>query len=129
MANANEDLVNKAYGLFTKGDMDSLRGLFTDDFVHHIPGTSQVAGDHKGPDAAIALYGKLFELSGGTFSVDLKGTKSDGDKVAATHHATAQRDGKKLDQDQVLTFTVDGDKLTRIDDVNSDQAAYDDFWG
>jgi hypothetical protein len=129
MASANEDLVNKAYGFFGKGDMDSLKKLMTDDFVHHIPGKSQVAGDHKGPDAAIAFYGKLFELSGGTFSVDLKGTKSDGDKVAATHHASAERDGKKLDQDQVLTFTVTGDKLSRIEDANSDQAAYDDFWG
>ena len=129
MANANEDLVKKGYGLFTKGDMDTLRTLFADDFVHHTPGKSQIAGDHKGPDAAIALYGKLFELSGGTFAVDLKSTKSDGDTVAATHHATAEREGKKLDQDVVLTFTIKGDKMARIDEAPGDQAAFDDFWG
>lgn len=129
MANANEDLVKRGYGLFTKGDMDSLRTLFTDDFVHNMPGKSQIAGEHKGPDAAIALYGKLFELSGGTFSVDLKETLSDGDKVAATHHASAEREGKKLDQDEVLTFTVKGDKLARLDEAPGDQAAFDNFWG
>ncbi len=129
MANANEDLVRRAYDLFTKGDMATLRTLFTNDFVHHIPGKSQVAGDHQGPDGAIALYGKLFELSGGTFAVDLKGLKSDGDTVTSTHHATAEREGKKLDQDQVLTFTIKGDKMARLDEAPGDQAAYDDFWG
>lgn len=129
MANANEDLVKKGYELFTKGDMDSLRTLFTDDFVHNTPGKSQVSGDHNGPDAAIALYGKLFELSGGTFAVELKGLKSDGDKVVATHHATAEREGKKLDQDEDLTFTIKGDKMARLDEAPSDQSAYDAFWG
>src|SRR5438034_4053245 len=83
MANPNEDVVERGYELFTAGDMDGLKKLFTPDFVHHTPGTSQVAGDHEGPDAAIALYGKYFELSGGTLKVELKSMKSDGDKVAA----------------------------------------------
>jgi ketosteroid isomerase-like protein len=129
MANQNEDVVQDGYKLFSAGDMDGLKKLFTPDFVHHIPGSSQIAGDYNGPDAAIGLYGKLFELSGGTFKVDLKGTKSDGDTVAATHHATAERDGQKLDQDQVLNFTVKDGKLARIDEQPSDQAAYDAFWG
>jgi len=129
MANQNEDLVNDGYKLFSAGDMDGLKKLFTADFVHHVPGKSQLAGDYDGPDAALGLYGKLFELSGGTFKVDLKGMKSDGDKVVATHHATAERDGQKLDQDQVLDFTVKDGKLARIDEEPEDQAAYDAFWG
>ena len=129
MANANEDLVKKGYDIFTKGDMDTLKTMFTGDFVHNMPGKSQLAGDHKGPDSAVALYGKLFELSGGTFSVDLKGVKSDGDKVMATHHATAEREGKKLDQDEVLTFTIKGDKMARLDEAPGNQSAWDDFWG
>jgi ketosteroid isomerase-like protein len=129
MANSNEDVVKDGYKLFSAGDMDGLKKMFTPDFVHHIPGKSQIAGDYNGPDAAIGLYGKLFELSGGTFKVDLKGTTSDGDKVAATHHSTGERGGEKLDQDQVLDFTVKDGKLARIDEQPSDQAAYDAFWG
>jgi ketosteroid isomerase-like protein len=129
MADSNEDVVKHGYELFSAGDMDSLKKLFTPDFVHHIPGKSQVAGDHNGPDAAIALYGKLFELSGGTFKADLKSTKSDGDKVAATHQSTGERGDNKLDQQQVLTFTVKDGKLARIDEQPSDQVAYDAFWG
>jgi ketosteroid isomerase-like protein len=129
MANENEDVVKQGYELFTAGDMDGLKKIFTPDFVHSTPGNSQVSGNYEGPDAAIGLYGKLFELSGGTFKVDLKSVKADGDKVAATHQATAERDDKKLDQQEVLTFTVKDGKLARLDEKPSDQAAYDDFWG
>jgi uncharacterized protein len=129
MANENEEVVRQGYDLFTSGDMDGLKKMFTPDFVHHTPGSSQIAGDHNGPDGAIALYGKLFELSGGTLNVDLKSLKADGDKVAATQQTTAERGGKKLDQQEVLTFTVKDGKMARLDEQPSDQAAFDDFWG
>ena len=83
---------------------------------------------HKGPDAAIALYGKFFELSGGTLKVDAKSFKTDGDTVAVTQQSTAERGGKKLDQSEVLTFKVKDGKMARLDEAPSDQAAYDDFW-
>lgn len=129
MANSNEDVVRDGYKLFSAGDMDGLKKIFTSDFVHHMPGSSQLAGDYNSPDAAIGLYGKLFELSGGTFKVDLKGTKADGDKVVATHQATAERGGQKLDQSEDLTFTVQDGKLARLDEQPSDQSAFDAFWG
>ena len=126
---SNEDVVKKGYEAFTSGDMDSLKKMFTDDFVHHVPGSSQIAGDHNGPDGAIALYGKLFELSGGTLNVDAKSFKADGDTVAVTQQTTAERGGKKLDQSEVLTFKVKDGKMARLDEAPSDQSAYDDFWG
>jgi ketosteroid isomerase-like protein len=126
---SNEEVVRDGYAAFTSGDMDTLKTMFTSDFVHHVAGSSQLAGDHKGPDGAIALYGRLFELSGGTLKVELEGLKSDGDKVEATHRATAAREGKSLDQPEVMTFTVKDGKMARLDEQPSNQAAFDEFWG
>ena len=125
----NEDVVKKAYANFGAGDMDGLKEMLTDDFVHHRSGTSQLAGDHKGPDAALASYAKMFEISNGSMRVELKSLESSGDKVIATHQCTAEAGGKKLDQEQVLTFTVRDGKLAHIDEEFADQDAYDDFWG
>jgi len=125
----NEDVVRQGYDLFSKGDMDNLKKLFTADFVHHVPGKSQLAGDHMGPDGAVGLYGRFFELSGGTMKVDLESVKGDGDQVVSTHRLTAEAGGKKLDQDESLTFTVKGDKIAEVDEKPSDQAQYDAFWG
>ena len=61
--------------------------------------------------------------------VDLKSLKSDGDKVAATYQSTAERGGKKLDQEEVLTFTIKGGEMSRLDEQPSDQAAFDSLWG
>ncbi|MGI8795943.1 MAG: nuclear transport factor 2 family protein [Acidimicrobiia bacterium] len=129
MAHPNEDLVRKGYDAFGKGDMDTLRSLFAPDAVHNATGNNPLSGEYKGVDDILAFYGKLFELSDGTFTAELKSVKVEGDdKVVATHRDTAQRDGKTLDQDETLTFTISGGKFTRLEEKHSDQAKYDAFW-
>jgi len=129
MADANEQIVRDGYAAFSAGDMDKLGALFADDAVHSVPGNSQITGDYKGRDAVLGYYGKLFDLTGGTLSVDLKSAKADGDKVAAVHQAKAERDGKKYDGETTLNFTIKDGKIARIDEVPADQAAEDAFWG
>lgn len=129
MAHPNEDLVRKGYDAFGKGDMDTLRSLFAPDAVHNATGNNPLSGEYKGVDDILAYYGKLFELSDGTFTAELKSVKLEGDdKVVATHRDGGQRGGKTLDQDETLTFTISGGKFTRLEEKHSDQAAYDAFW-
>jgi uncharacterized protein len=129
MAHANEEIVRQGYKAFGEGDMDTLRSLFAPDAVHSAPGNNPIAGEYKGIDAILAYYGKLFELSDGTFTAELKSASAEGDdKVVATHHGSAQRGGKTLDQDETLTFTIAGGKITRLVENHSDPAAYDAFW-
>jgi uncharacterized protein len=129
MAHANEDLVRQGYKAFGEGDMETLRSLFAPDAVHVAPGNNPVAGEFKGVDAILGYYGKLFELSDGTFTAELETVKVEGDDtVVATHRDKAQRGDKTLDQDETLTFTISGGKFTRLVENRSDQAAYDAFW-
>jgi uncharacterized protein (TIGR02246 family) len=129
MAHANEDLVRQGYKAFGEGDMETLRSLFAPDAVHVAPGNNPVAGEFKGIDAILGYYGKLFELSDGTFTAELETVKVEGDDtVVATHRDKAQRGDKTLDQDETLTFTISGGKFTRLVENRSDQAAYDAFW-
>jgi ketosteroid isomerase-like protein len=126
---ANEDTVRKGYEAFGQGDMDTLRSLMTPDVVHSVPGKSRVSGEHKGVDAVLGYYGQLFELTGGTLKADLQSAKDEGaDKVVAVHHLTAQRGGKSYDQNETLTFTLTGGKISRLDESHPDQAAFDDFF-
>ena len=95
-----------------------------------IPGNNQTSGEHKGIDEVLAVYGKIFELSGGTFKAELESLTPKGDTVAAVHHSTAERDGKKLDVRETLTFTIEDGKYARLDSSFSpeDQKAEDEFW-
>ena len=129
MANPNEELVRKGYKAFGEGDMDTLRSLFAADAVHSAPGNSPLAGDYKGIDDILGYYGKLFELTDGTFTAELKSAKVEGDDtVVATHRGKGQRAGKTLDQDETLTFTISDGKFTQLVEQASDQAAFDAFW-
>ena len=129
MAPSNEDIVRQGYKAFGEGDMDTLRSLFAPDTTHSAPGNNPIAGEYKGIENILAYYGKLFELSDGTFTAQLKSTKPDGDdKVVAVHRDKAQRGAKTLDQDETLTFTITGGKITRLVEKHSDAAAYDAFW-
>jgi len=128
MANSKEDTVRRGYKAFSEGDMATLGALYTDDVVQSMPGNNQLSGEHKGRDDVLALYGKLFELSGGTFAVDLKSVKEDGDKVVSTHSTKAERGGKTLAETETIEFAFSGDKISRLDLSTSDEAAADAFW-
>jgi ketosteroid isomerase-like protein len=129
MADSKEDIIRRGYKAFGEGDMETLGSLYTPDVVQRMPGNNQLSGEHTGVDNVLGLYGRLFELSGGTFSVELKSVKTQGDKVVTVHHSKAEREGKTLDADETIEFTFSGDKISRLDLTYADQAAEDAFWG
>ena len=124
-----ETTVRRGYQAFGEGDMEHFRAIYTPDVVQRMPGSNQMSGEHEGIDKVLGLYGKLFEVSGGTFSVELKSVKTQGDKVVSVHHAKGEREGKILDVDETIEFTFSGDKISRLDVESKDQAAEDAFWG
>jgi uncharacterized protein len=129
MAGANEDTVRRGYDAFSKGDMDTLRSIMTPDVVHVVPGNSLISGEYKGIDEVLGYYGKLFDLTGGNLSVDIKTVSSEGpDKVAVIHHNKAQREGKTFDADEKLTFTFSGDKIARLEESHDNLPEWDAFW-
>jgi uncharacterized protein len=129
MTHPNEELVREGYKAFGEGDMETLRSLYAPDAVHSASGNNPLSGEYKGVDDILAYYGKLFELSEGTFAAELKSTKVErGDMVVAIHRDTAQRGSKTLDQDETLMFTIASGKFTHVEETHSDQAAYDAFW-
>jgi ketosteroid isomerase-like protein len=96
MTDSREDTIRRGYQAFGEGDMETLRSIYTPDVVQSQPGANQLSGEHAGVDNVLGLYGKLFELSGGTFVVTLKSVTTEGDKVVAVHNAEGEREGKTL---------------------------------
>jgi uncharacterized protein len=122
----NLETVRQGYAAFVAGDMETLMTLYNDDAVHVVPGSSRVSGAHKGKDSILGLYGALFELSNGTLSIQLDHVLSDGgDRVAAIHTSSLEKDGETFTQTEVLLFTFVNGKVAEIQDFFADIALND----
>ncbi len=120
------ETVRKGYAAFSSGDMDTLMSLYHDDAVHIVPGASQISGAHKGKENILGLYGKLFELSGGTLRIQLEHVLSDGgNRVVSIHTSSVDKDGETITQTEALLFTLVDGKVTEIQDFFADIALND----
>lgn len=123
-------IVRRGYAAFNTGDMDTLREIFASDVVQHVPGTGQLAGTYKGVDGVLAYYGKVFELTDGTFRAHPLQVYGDGHgHVTAVHQATATRNGEKRVSQDCLLFTFAGEKVTDVLEMHADQPGDDAFFG
>jgi ketosteroid isomerase-like protein len=57
----NEKLLRDADEAQMKGDVEAFVGFYADDVIVHIPGKSSLAGDYKGKDQFVELFGRFME--------------------------------------------------------------------
>jgi len=129
-AQSNAEAMRKGYAAFSRGDMDMLRNeLFTPDIVWHQGGRNQTSGDYRGSDAVIGLFGKLFQLTDGTFSVDVHDMLASEDHVVVLARVDAKRGGKTLQHGEYshICHFRDG-KLSEAWIVDTDPYEQDEFF-
>jgi len=124
----NQLLVRRGFEAFTTGDIDTLVEIIADDAVQIMPGNNVIAGEHKGRDAILAMYGRLFEETAGTLKVVLEATYAAGNNVVAIYRGTATRNGRTLDQRNALVFEIERGQAVRLTDLPEDLDAANSFW-
>jgi ketosteroid isomerase-like protein len=129
MAHPNEELVRQGYAAFLGGDLAALNDLFADDIVWHAPGRNQLSGDYRGKDEVFAQLAKVFELTGGTFSLEIHDVLADDEHAVVLLRATAERpDGRRLDDIGAQVFHISDGKVTEQWLHAGDVYAGDEFW-
>jgi ketosteroid isomerase-like protein len=124
----NEDLVRRGYDAFASGDMATLNEVFADDIVWHAPGRNDLSGTFRGKDEVFATLQKNMELTGGTLKLDVHAILADDEHAVTLLRATAQREGKALDDNTVQVWHVKNGKLAESWLHPSDAYASDEFW-
>ncbi|HYU57619.1 MAG TPA: nuclear transport factor 2 family protein [Actinomycetota bacterium] len=128
MAHPNEELARRGYAAFSSGDMDALNELLADDIKWHVGGRSQLTGEYEGKEAVFGLFARLVELTGGSFKVDLHDVLANDEHTVGLIHATADREGKHLDDNGVQVFHVRDGKITEAWLHPGDAYASDEFF-
>ena len=129
MGHPNEELVRKGYTAFLSGDMTTMDQLLADDVVWHSPGRNQLAGTFTGKPAVFENFQKVFELTGGTFKLEIHDVLANDEHAVVLVRATGEKDGRKLDDNSVQIFHIKDGKVTEEWLHVGDAYASDEFWG
>ena len=124
----NAALVERLYAAFEAGDKEALKKLIAEDAVWHVPGSTEVSGDHRGHEAIFAYLQKLAELSGGTFRAELIDVLASDMHAAALAAAMGERGDRVLEQTYLLFLRIENDRIVEARLFNEDEEAFQAFW-
>jgi ketosteroid isomerase-like protein len=109
------DNTRKAYKAFSEGDLATVTSLIAPDCIWHVGGRSALTGDYIGHDQILGYFGKLLELTGGTFSVrleDIAELPATG-QVVCVVTTRGTRNGTTMEMKMVELCRVDADGLLK----------------
>jgi ketosteroid isomerase-like protein len=129
MAQSNAEILRGGYDAFSRGDVPAVLAVFADDIAWHVPGHNPTAGDYTGHDEVVGFFQTLGELSGGTFSIEVRDVLDNGDgAVAMIVTERGERKGVKLDVPAVHLWQMQDGKATTFRGFTGDQYEDDEFW-
>ena len=97
--------------------------------VWHQAGRSQLAGDYRGRDAVYEFFGKLLELTDGTFHMELEAVFADDELAVAVVVASSTVDGQSLTVREAHIIRMRDGKAAEFWYTTTDQYAFDEMIG
>ena len=125
----NVDRIRDGYAAFAKGDFATLNELFAEDLVWHIGGRNQLAKDYRGRDEVYGFFGRLLELTEGSFHLDLHTVLADDEHGVALVATSASRGGKSVRINEAHVYHLRDGKVTEFWDASTDEYAFDELIG
>ena len=121
--------IRDGYAAFAKGDFTVLNDLLAEDLVWHQGGRSQLAGDYRGRDAVYELFGKLIEVTDGTFHMDLEAAFANDELGVALVVASSSVDGRSVTAREAHIIRMRDGKVAEFWYTSTDQYAFDEMIG
>lgn len=124
----NTAIVERIFDAFARKEGLALRGLFAEDAVWSVPGNGVMAGLYEGREAIFRFLVKLPKETDGTYGSELIDVLASDERAAALYRARGTRNGRTLEQDQVLVFGIADGLVRSVLALPSDPDAFESFW-
>ncbi len=121
--------IRDGYAAFAKGDFAVLNDLFAEDLLWHEPGQNQLAGEYRGREAVFGFFGKLMELTEGSFRIELGTVFADDEHGVAQVVLSASRGVRSARADAAQVFHLRDGRVTEFWSVAADPNAFDEIIG
>jgi uncharacterized protein len=122
---AFEEFARRQSAMYRGGDTAAVRERLAPDVVWHVPGTSPIAGDHRGRDAVMAYFERRRALAGGAMTIVPGQQIVSGDTVIQLADGVI---GESLRWRTAGIYRFDGDRVAEAWLVPLDLNAFDAIW-
>jgi ketosteroid isomerase-like protein len=113
---------------FQRKEGFALRDCFHEHAVWHVPGEGVMAGTYRGRTEIFRFLARLPKLTDGTYRSRVIDVLASDERGAGLYRATGEREGRTIDIDQLLLFTIREGVVTEVLALPSDPAAFERFW-
>lgn len=124
----NQELVEKAFAAYLKGDFDGLGDMMAEDLVWHVSGRSMLAGSYRGRDEVFGYFRRVLELTRGAFAPEGHDILGSDDHAIVLMRVRGSRMGRVLDARLFLIVHVREDRMAEVWESVYEQYEYDEFW-
>lgn len=110
------DVVRNAMVHMSDGRLEEFRKLLSDDFVYALTGQHPFAGEIKGPDGVLAMFGQIrgaFDADGLRYEIE-RLIEAKNTVVSVFRGRGSMKNGKKYDNSYCAIWDFKDGKLVRI---------------
>jgi uncharacterized protein len=125
---ANAALVRRIMKAFAEKEGFALRDCFAENAVWHVPGSGVMSGTYRGRTEIFRFLARLPKLTNGTYRSTFIDALTSSEPGAGLYRARGEREGRSIDIDQLLLFTIRDGLVTEVLALPSDPLAFDAFW-
>lgn len=124
------ELHRRQGAMYAGGAVDPVVELLAEDVVWHVPGRSQIAGDHRGVAQVVEYFERRRRLAGATMEMRPGGAIAEGDAVAQFVTGTAVLDGAKVSWQTIGAYRLDAEhrRVEEVWLVPFDAGLFDRIW-
>ena len=124
----NTRLVRHIMEAFANREGFALRDCFAEDAVWCVPGDGVMSGTFRGRAEIFRFLARLQKETNGTYRSTFIDALASEERGAGLYRAQGERDGRSLDIDQVLLFTIKDGLVSEVLALPSDPDAFGAFW-
>ena len=124
----NAALVRRIMEAFASRDSFALLDCFAEDAIWHVPGDGVMSGTYSGRTEIFRFLARLPKLTNGTYRSTFLDALASNERGAGLYRAQGEREGRSIDIDQLLLFTIRDGLVTEVLAVPIDPGAFEAFW-
>jgi uncharacterized protein len=124
----NARLLVRLFEAFGRRDGKAVAAMFDHDVVWRVGGRNPMTGEYRGWRDVVQFLRRTTQETDGTYRSELRYAFADDEKGVAVYRARGERNGRRLDIDQVLLCRFRDGRVSDVTAAPVDSVAFDEFW-